>query len=100
MDLLHTQSLRMLPSFSILLVSSTLGHLESTAKRLSGMLVPATAFFWRGYLPPTPARYSICIDCVSEDVGKVATLDVTAANPSSGPVSPLLLRGILNSMMN
>ncbi|KAG8811009.1 hypothetical protein FRC19_004146, partial [Serendipita sp. 401] len=51
---------------------------------------PTTAFFWRGYLPGTAARYSVCIDCSSVDeLGDIITLtseDTTTDGNRSSPV--------------
>ncbi|KAG8814224.1 hypothetical protein FRC19_001924 [Serendipita sp. 401] len=62
---------------------------------------PTTAFFWRGYLPGTAARYSVCIDCSSVDeLGDIITLtseDTTTDGNRSSPVILFASKALTNT---
>jgi hypothetical protein len=51
-------------------------ELVIAAMLLMLLIEPTTAVYWRGFLPTTPARYSVCIDCPNPatDLGDVVTL--------------------------
>ncbi|PVF99552.1 hypothetical protein CPB86DRAFT_289671 [Serendipita vermifera] len=58
---------------------STLSFMQSIVFNASiafTITEPSTALYWRGFLPTTPARYSVCIDCPNPatDLGDVVTL--------------------------